>query len=147
MALIFRSWTKTMLLFGTCKQTAVLIILKSKQNETRHEKTNKVSVRPAKTLIRLGGSESWLSIWRNLGSLLIVMPRLIRVLVVHMKKPWVLSYPLSRQWRLWSDWANAQADQSLCLMHTHFVGFVMSQLKCSFTIQLMCPKDVDRITL
>ena len=28
----------------------------------------------------------------------------------------------------WSDWADAQADLSLCWEHTHFVGFVMSQL-------------------
>ena len=27
-----------------------------------------------------------------------------------------------------SDWADAQADPSLCWAHTHFVGFVMSQL-------------------
>ena len=45
-----------------------------------------------------------------------------------MKKPWVLSYPLSAQRRLWSDWADAQADLSLCWAHTHFVGFVMMQL-------------------
>ena len=30
-----------------------------------------------------------------------------------MKKPWVISYPLSTQQRLWSDWADAQADLSL----------------------------------
>ena len=42
---------------------------------------------------------------------------LIRVFAVCMKKPWVLSYPLSAQRRLWSDWA-----------HSHFVGFVMRQL-------------------
>ena len=41
-------------------------------------------------------------------------PSLIRVLAVHMKKAWVLSYPLSTQQRLWSDWADAQADLSLC---------------------------------
>ena len=43
------------------------------QNEPRHDKTNKVSVSPAKTQISLGirpiGSESSLSAWRNLGSL------------------------------------------------------------------------------
>ena len=42
--------------------------------EPRHDKTNKVTVRPAKTQIR--------------------------VFAVRMKKPWVLSYPLSRQRRL-----------------------------------------------
>ena len=41
-----------------------------------------------------------------------------------MKKPWVLSYPLSAQQRLWSDWADIQADLSLRWAHTHFVGFV-----------------------
>ena len=29
---------------------------------------------------------------------------LIRIFVVCMKKAWVHSYPLSAQWRLWSDW-------------------------------------------
>ena len=38
---------------------------------------------------------------------------LIRVFAVCMKKAWVLSYPLSTQRRLSSDWA-----------HPHFVGFV-----------------------
>ena len=43
------------------------------KNEPRHDKTNKVSVRPAKTQISLGirpvWSESSLSAWRKLGSL------------------------------------------------------------------------------
>ena len=55
-------------------------------------------------------------------------PSLIRVFAVHMKKAWVLSYPLSAQRRLWSDWVDAQADLSLRWAHTHFVGFVMSWL-------------------
>ena len=37
-------------------------------------------------------------------------PSLIRVFAVRMKKTWVLSHPLSAQRRLWSDWADAQAD-------------------------------------
>ena len=32
-------------------------------------------------------------------------PSLIKVFCVRMKKAWVLSYPLSTQRRLWSDWA------------------------------------------
>ena len=32
--------------------------------------------------------------------------------------------------RLISDWADAQADLSLRWAHSHFVGFVMSRLKC-----------------
>ena len=38
-------------------------------NEPQHHKTNKMSVRPAKTQIRPVWSESSLSAWRNLGSL------------------------------------------------------------------------------
>ena len=44
-----------------------------------------------------------------------------------MKKPWVLSYPLSPQRRLWSDWADAQADLHLCWAHTHFFAHFWSQ--------------------
>ena len=40
-------------------------------------------------------------------------PSLISVFAVRMKKPWVLTYPLSAQRRLWSDWADAQAELSL----------------------------------
>ena len=75
-------------------------------NEPRHDKTNKVTVRPA------------------------------RVFAVRMKKPWGFSYPLSAQRRLWSDWADAQADLSLRWVHTHFVGFVMSRLKWRFIFKL-----------
>ena len=57
-------------------------------------------------------------------------PSLIRVFTVRMKKPWVLSYPLSAQWRLWSDWVDAQADLSFRWAHSHFVGFVMRRLTC-----------------
>ena len=42
---------------------------------------------------------------------------LIRVFAVRMKNACVLSYPLSTQQSLWSDWAQ-----------THFVGFAMSKL-------------------
>ena len=55
-------------------------------------------------------------------------PSLIRFFAVRMKKAWALSYPLSAQRRLWSDWADAQADLSLRWAHSHFVGFVMSRL-------------------
>ena len=55
-------------------------------------------------------------------------PSLIRVFAVRMKTAWVLSCPLNAQRRLWSDWAEAQADLSLRWAHTHFVDFVMSRL-------------------
>ena len=41
----------------------------------------------------------------------------------------VLNYPLRTQRRLWSDLADAQADLSLRLALTHFVGFIMSWLR------------------
>ena len=44
-------------------------------------------------------------------------PSLIRVFAVRMKKHWVLSYPFSALRRLWSDWADAQADLSLRWAH------------------------------
>ena len=34
-------------------------------------------------------------------------PSLLRVFAVRMKKAWVLSYPLSAQWRFWSDSGDA----------------------------------------
>ena len=48
-----------------------------------------------------------------------------------MKKARIHNYPLNTQRRLWSNWADAQADLSLRWAHTHFVGFVMSRLNCS----------------
>ena len=60
----------------------------------------------------------------------------IRVFAGHMKKAWVLSYPLSTQRKLWSDWTDAQADLSLRWAHSHFVSFVMRRLK-SYLSRLM----------
>ena len=58
-----------------------------------------------------------------------------------MKKAWVLSYPLSAQRRVWSDWADAQTGPSLRWAHSHFVGFIMSRLIYTFnTITLKAPK-------
>ena len=55
------------------------------------------------------------------------LPSLIRVFDVHRKKHWVLSYPLSAQRRLWSDWADAQADLSLRWAHWSFCWFCHAQ--------------------
>ena len=65
-------------------------------------------------------------------------PSPFRVFAVHMKKPWALSYPVSAQRRLWSDYPGAKADLSLHWAHTHFVGFVMSQLKCYARFSKSC---------
>ena len=96
----------------------------SSSYEPPHDKSTKWPVRPAKTQTSLGirpvWSESSLSAWRKLRSLATYWahsdghpPNLIRVFAVRMKKAWPLSYLLSAQRRLWSDWADAQADQSL----------------------------------
>ena len=63
-------------------------------------------------------------------------PSLIRVFAVRIKKHWVLSYPLSALQRLWSDWADAQADLSLRWAQSHFVGFGIRRLICLFTFCL-----------
>ena len=68
-------------------------------------KPTKWHVRPAKTQISLGISPVW------------------SVFTVRMKKAWVLSYTLSAQRRLWSDWADAQADLSLRWAHMQFCRF------------------------
>ena len=52
-----------------------------------------------------------------------------RVLAVCLKKPWVLSYPLIAQRRLWSDWADAQADPSFCWAHRSFCWFCKAKAK------------------
>ena len=46
-----------------------------------------------------------------------------------MKKPWVLSYPLSAQRRLIR--LGRCPDLSLRWVHTHFIGFVMSWVMCA----------------
>ena len=79
--------------------------------EPPHDKINKMACAPSED-----SDQPW-----HLSSL-------IRIFAVHMKKAWVLSYPLSVQWRLWSDWVDALADPSLHWPHSHFVGFVMRQL-------------------
>ena len=45
------------------------------------------------------------------------------VFAVGMKNHWDLSYTESIQRRLWSDWADAQADLSLCWAHMTFDWF------------------------
>ena len=82
--------------------------------EPPHDKTSKMAGAP---------SEDSYQPWHP--------PSLIRVFAVRMKKASVLSYTLSARRRLWSDWADAQADPpSLIWVFAgrtcHFIGFVMS---------------------
>ena len=63
-------------------------------------------------------------------------PSLIRVFAVCMKKAWVLSYPLGAQWRLWSDWTDAQADLCLHLAHKPFCWFCREAAQVCFTVKM-----------
>ena len=79
--------------------------------EPPHDNTNKMACAPSEDSDQAGHP-----------------PSLTRVFAVRMKKAWVLSYPLSAQRRLWSDWVDAQAELSLRWAYCHFVGFVMRRL-------------------
>ena len=57
-----------------------------------------------------------------------------------MKKARVLSYTLSAKRRLWSDWADAQADLSLRWAHNHIVGFVMRRLMSILPLSFQNPQ-------
>ena len=74
----------------------------------------------------------WLCAQRRLRSAW-TSPSLIRVFAVRMKKAWVLSYPLSAQWRLWSDWPGWYESS---LAQSHFVGFVIRWLNYVLLIRL-----------
>ena len=61
------------------------------------------------------------------------------VFTVRIKKHWVLNYPLSTLWRLWSDWANAQADLSLCWTQRSFCWFCHEAAQMpAFVLQWKC---------
>ena len=61
-------------------------------------------------------------------------PSPIRVIAVCMKQAWILSYPLSAQRNLWSDWADAQADLSLRWAHMPFCWFCLEAAHLSMTL-------------
>ena len=64
----------------------------------------------------------------RLSSWAIMSPSLIRVFAVRSMGSQGPKLSSCGQRRLWSDWADAQADLSLRWGHTHFVGVVMSWL-------------------
>ena len=93
-------------------------------NEPPCDKTNKMACAPSKDSDQPGH-----------------LPSLIRVFTVRVKKAWVLSYPLSAQRRLWSDWADAQADLSLRWAHMPFCWF------CHEVAQMANSVDPDQTAL
>ena len=91
-------------------------MIKYPQMSQRMTKPTKWHVHPTETQISLGIRPVW------------------SVFAVHMKKVWVLSYQLSAQQRLWSDWVDAQADLSLRWAHMPFCRFcpVLAQMLFSW---------------
>ena len=70
-----------------------------------------------------------------------------------MKKSWVLSYPLSAQRRLWSDWVDAQADLSLRWTNRSFCLFcheaaniailwASAEIKVIYVLSSRCEKSI-----
>ena len=100
-----------------------------------------------------GRKYNWASSWENQQYMACALcedsdqpghlPSQIRDFPIRMKKAWVLSYPLSTQRRLWSDWADAQADLSLRWVRSHFVGFVIRLLISEKNRNCKTPKYSD----
>ena len=62
-------------------------------------------------------------------------PSLIRVFAVRLIGSLGHKLASCGQRRLWSDWVDTRTDLSLRWLHSHFVGFVISRLKCSYPLQ------------
>ena len=79
-------------------------------------------------------------------------PSLIRVFAVHMKKAWTLSYPLSAQRRLWSDWADVFAGRTTTLLVLSrggsfcFISGALNALINASTVTDFQRKEQHRIT-
>ena len=100
------------------------LLLKSDRCELQHNETNK--------MMCVASEDS------DHPSEIGHLPSLIKVFAVRMKKAWVLSYPLSAQRRLWSDWVDAQADLSLRWAHMSFCWFCHAAAHFSNHIKLLC---------
>ena len=87
-------------------------LVRETTDEPPHDKTNKMTCAPSEDSDQPGHP-----------------PSLIRVFAVCTKKAGVLSYLLSAQRRLWSNWASAEADLNLRWAQSDFVGFVMRRLR------------------
>ena len=84
-----------------------------------------------------GSNNKWAEAWKT--NKMTCAPSLLRVFVVCLKKPWVLSYPLSAQQRLWSHWVNAPADLNHRWAHIILVGFVVLWLINKICLVLNTP--------
>ena len=96
-----------------------------------HDKTNKMACAPSEESDQPGH-----------------LPSLIRAFTVCMKEPWVLSYPLSTQWRLWSDWGMPGWSES-CWAHIPFCWFCheVARLKGKKGGRVGMPTKLERLTI
>ena len=75
---------------------------------------------------RMGIFDNWAASWQNQQNGMCAQRRLRSAwasVAVRMMKHWTLNYILSAQWKLWSVWADAQADLSLRWAHMSFCWF------------------------
>ena len=72
------------------------------------------------------------------------LPSLIRVFAVGMKKPWVLSYPLSAQRRLWSGWSESSLGTHSFCWFCH-VAAHLSLKECLIYMSQVKRKPVFRV--
>ena len=72
-----------------------------------------------------GNGKNWAGARQNQQEDIYAQGRLKSAWTSAHEKHLVFSYPLSAQRRLWSDWANAEADLSLRWATCHFVGFAI----------------------
>ena len=89
-------------LFQASALGVVIALFRTSFIEPPHDKTNNMTYAPSEDSVQTGR---------------------IRVFSVRLKKHWVLSYLLSTLRRLWSDWADVQANPSLRWAHRSFCGF------------------------
>ena len=140
------SWLIFRLTFSTILNEPCHAKTRLRTTVTRHD-TNRFAQlqRQSKVLKILDrGLIIWASTWQNQQSDCAPSedsdqpghpPSLIRVFPVRSMSSLGPKLSSCGQRRLWSDWADAQADLSLRWAHSHFVGFVLSRLKsvCSAT--------------
>ena len=81
-------------------------------NEPQHDKIHRMTCVPIEDSDKPGHS-----------------PSLIRVFAMHFMGSLGPKLSSGGQQRLWSDWADAQADLSLCSCTNHFFGFVVHWIK------------------
>ena len=97
-------WLVQWLVPWSCNPWVAGAILHWWDNEPHRDKTNKMACAPSED-----SDQRIRPVWS--------------VFAVRLNKARILSYPLSAQRRLWSDWADALADLSLCWAHMPFCWF------------------------